>query len=305
MKRILVTGSSGFIGRHCLPLLIEKGFDVHAVIAHGNLQLDIPQVRWVTADILKTDDVRKLFEAVKPDHLLHLAWYTAPGSYWKSIENLLWLQASIEVFRAFKLHGGRRVVAAGTCAEYDWQFGYCSEQVTPLVPSSLYGVCKKALHDVLLSLARQEEISAAWGRVFFLYGPHENPSRLIPSVINSLLDGDPAMCTHGKQIRDFLHVEDVASAFVALLDSEVDGAVNIASGEPIALKDIICRIGEKLERGDLLRLGAIQVSASEAPLVVGSSTRLRQEVGWTPQYDMETGLEMTIDWWKRQKKLWT
>jgi len=303
MKRVLVTGSNGFIGRHCLPFLIEKGFEVHAVIPDKSLQLDLPQVQWTVADILKPDQVKSLFEKVKPNYLLHLAWYTAHGTYWTSSENLLWLQASIEMLSAFKLHGGKRILAAGTCAEYDWQFGYCSERITPAVPSTLYGVCKKAVSEVLLSFAGQEKISAAWGRIFFLYGPHEHPKRLIPSVINSLLDGQPALCTHGNQIRDFLHVEDVASAFAALLDSEVEGAVNIASGEPVALKSIIYQIGEKLGRSDLIQLGAIPMSESDVPLLIADVSRLHREVGWTRRYDLETGLEMTIDWWRRQKRL--
>lgn len=303
MKRVLVTGSSGFIGRHCLPFLIDKGFEVYGVIPTGDLKLDLPQVQWVVADILEPSAVRSLFEKVKPGYLIHLAWYTAPESYWTSAENLRWLQASVEILRAFKSSGGQRLLCAGSCAEYDWHYGYCSEQVTPLAPSSLYGVCKKAFHDVLLSFACQDRFSAAWGRVFFLYGPHEHPTRLIPSVINSLLDGKPAQCTHGNQIRDFLHVEDVASAFVALLDSKVEGAVNIASGEPVTLKNIVYQIGEKMEQRDRIELGAIPVSTNEAPLVVGDTNRLRLEVGWEPRYTLETGIEMTIDWWKKQRQL--
>ena len=151
-------------------------------------------------------------------------------------------------------------------------------------------------------LGDREGLSAVWGRIFFLYGAHEHPSRLVPSVINALLDGKPALCTHGNQIRDFLHVEDVASAFAALLDSEVNGAVNIASGEPVALENIIYRIADKLERPDLVQLDAISAPASDVPLLIGDASRLKQEVGWSPRYDLDTGLEMTIDWWKRQKK---
>ena len=302
MKRVLVTGSNGFIGRHCLPLLIEKGFEVHGVILDMEMRLDMPKVQWWVADLLSPEQVRSLFEQVKPSHLLHFAWHTAPGAYWTSSENLRWLQASIEILRAFKLHGGKRILAAGTCAEYDWRFGYCSEQVTPVAPSTLYGICKNSLNEVLMSFADQEGLSAAWGRVFFLYGPHEHPTRLVPSVINALLDGQPALCTHGNQIRDFLHVEDVASAFAALLDSEVEGAVNIASGEPVALQNIIYRIAEKLERPDLVQLGAIPVSESDVPLLIGDASRLKQEVGWAPHYNLYAGLAMTIDWWKRQKQ---
>lgn len=302
MKRVLVTGSNGFIGRHCLARLIERGFEVHSVIRDRNKLSNSPGVQWSVADLLNPEHIESLFEKIRPSYLIHLAWYTAPGAYWTSSENLDWLQCSIEILRAFKLHGGKRFLATGTCAEYDWQFGYCSERVTPLAPSTLYSTCKNALHEVLTSFARQEGMSAAWARIFFLYGPHEQPVRLVPSVINSLLDGQPALCTHGNQIRDFLYVEDVASSLTALLDSEVEGAVNIASGQPVAVRDIIYRIAEKLGRPDLIQLGAISAPDSEAPLLIGDVSRLREEVGWTPHYDLDTGLEMTIDWWKRQNR---
>lgn len=302
MNRVLVTGPTGFIGRHCLPFLLEKGYEVHGVIPVEAIKPEFPDVQWHVANLLDTACIPSLLEKVKPSHLLHFAWVTTPGAYWTSAENLRWLQTSLELLRVFKSHGGRRVLMAGSCAEYDWRFGYCSENITPLSPDTLYGICKKSLSEILMSSASPEGWSAAWGRIFFLYGAHEHPSRLVPSVINALLDGKPALCTHGNQVRDFLYVEDVASAFAALLDSEVGGAVNIASGEPVTLKNIIYRIAGKLERPDLVQLDAISASASDVPLLIGDASRLKQDVGWSPRYDLDTGLEMTIDWWKRQQQ---
>jgi len=302
MKRVLVTGANGFIGRHCLPMLLERGFEVHAVTHSRYAAVDLPDVHWNVTDLLDSRQVSSLFEDVRPTHLLHLAWYTVPNTYWTSLENLRWLQAGIDVMRAFKAHGGERVVFAGTCAEYDWQFGYCSEQLTPLAPATLYGVCKNALYQVLRSFSEQEDMSMAWGRIFFLYGPYEHTARLVPSVINSLLDGQPVQCTHGNQIRDFSHVADVASAFVAMLDGSVQGAVNIASGRAIRLKEVIGQIAEYFQRPDLIHLDSIPAPDNEAPLLLADISRLSREVHWFPAYNLASGLEMTIDWWKRRKK---
>ncbi|MHB8778412.1 MAG: NAD-dependent epimerase/dehydratase family protein [Anaerolineales bacterium] len=301
MKRVLVTGPNGFIGRHCLPFLLERGYELHGVVPENGLQLDIPGVKWHIADLLNTIHAQALIERVGPTHLLHFAWYAKPGEYWTSMENLRWLQASLDILQIFKRHGGQRVLMAGTCAEYDWRYGYCSEYITPLNPATLYGTCKKSLYEILMSFSRQEGLSASWGRIFFLYGSNEYPSRLIPSVINSLLAGRPAPCTMGSQIRDFMHVEDVASAFAALLDSEIEGAVNIASGEPVTIRNIILRIAEKLDRSDLVQFGAIPTPKVEPPLLLADVNRLRQEIGWTPLYNLDAGLDKTIDWWKRQK----
>jgi nucleoside-diphosphate-sugar epimerase len=190
---------------------------------------------------------------------------------------------------------------AGSCAEYDWGCGYCSEKTTPLNPGTLYGSCKKALFEILMSYARQKGLSASWGRVFFLYGPHEHSSRIVPSIINALLDGRVAACTSGTQIRDFCYVEDVAQAFSALLDSGVDGAVNIASGEAVELKEIILLIAEKMGRTDLVQLGAVPMPESEPQVLVADNQRLRQETGWHRQHSLESGLEKSIDWWARNR----
>lgn len=301
MKRVLLTGANGFIGRHCVPHLMEKGFEVHAVLSTDGKNRDVDSVIWHTANLLDFNSPSTLIERVKPSHMLHFAWITTPGVYWTSEENLRWVQASLELLRNFKTHGGQRVVMAGSCAEYDWNHGHASETLTPLHPATLYGVCKKSLYEMLMSFARQEGLSAAWGRIFFLYGPYENPARLVPSVIRALLDNRPALCTHGDQIRDFLHVDDVASAFASLLDSDVQGGVNIVSNEPVAIKAVVHRIAELMRHPDLVRLGAIPASDSDVPLLTGDATRLTQEVGWIPRFSLDAGLNMTIEWWKNQE----
>jgi len=299
MKRVVVTGASGFIGQHCLSMLNEKGYDVHAVSTKSLTQKN---VQWHQINLLNIDEVRSVMGRVKPSHLLHLAWCTTPGTYWTSPENLNWLKASIDLVLEFKRTNGERVVLAGTCAEYDWQFGYCSEKVTPLIPKSLYGVCKNSLHNVIHSYSALVSLSAAWGRIFFLYGPHENPSRLVASVINHMLDGIPAKSTHGEQIRDFLYVEDVASAFVNLLDCKVSGAVNIASGEPVKIKKVIHEIAEIIGRPDLVSLGSVSAPENDPLLLLADTTRLKDEVNWKPANNLSDGLQKTVDWWRKKKK---
>ena len=119
-------------------------------------------------------------------------------------------------------------------------------------------------------------------------------------MIRSLLQGKVARCSHGNQVRDFLYVEDVADAFVALLNSEVSGPINIASGRPIALRELIYKIAAKFKREDLIQLGAISTPQDEPPLLVADVKRLQDEVGWTPKCDLDTGLEQTIEWWKHE-----
>ncbi len=81
------------------------------------------------ADLLDGRETEAVLSRVQPTHLLHFAWYTVPGRYWTAPDNLRWTEASLRLLRAFEAHGGRRVVMAGTCAEYDWRYGYCSERL--------------------------------------------------------------------------------------------------------------------------------------------------------------------------------
>ena len=301
MKKVVVTGAKGFIGRHTLKNLRDRNFEIHAIVSKKIPDISLNNCHWHLADLLDINQIKQLFEQLKPTHLLHFAWYCIPGKYWQAEDNFLWVQASLESLKQFQAQGGQRVVMSGTCVEYDWNYGYCSEFLTPKNPSSPYGICKNALQEMLQSYAKLTNLSSAWGRIFFPYGPYEYADRLVPSVICSLLKGEPARCSHGRQMRDFLYVQDVADAFVALLESDVTGPVNIGSGQPIAIKDMVYKIGEQIGRSDLIQLGAIPAATNDTPLVIADVKRLFDEVGFQPTYNLERGIEETINWWRSDR----
>jgi nucleoside-diphosphate-sugar epimerase len=111
---------------------------------------------------------------------------------------------------SFASNGGQRIVMACSYAEYDWKFGVCREFETPRTPATLYGASKHAVQCIQQAFAWRVKLSAAWGRIFFLYGLNEHPKRLVSYVVRKLLRGEPALCSTGDRTRDFLYVKDVA-----------------------------------------------------------------------------------------------
>jgi nucleoside-diphosphate-sugar epimerase len=187
-------------------------------------------------------------------------------------------------------------VFAGTCAEYDWEDDCCTEQ-TALAPATLYGESKDAAHRIVEEYAEATGLSAAWARLFFTYGPGEHPTRVVASVARALVAGDSVACSEGTQVRDFLYVEDLGSALAALVDSSVEGALDIGSGDPLALRDLLLRLEQLAGRENLVRLGEAP-ARDEAARIVANTRRLHSDLDWRPSYTLDDGLERTLAWWR-------
>ncbi len=298
MKKVLITGASGFIGRECLSLLTDLNYEVYALTSKTP-SFFLENVQWIKFDLLKDFSIDDLLKKIKPSHLLHLAWVTTPGKLWEAKENLDWLELSTHLIEAFARNGGKRAVLAGTCAEYDWTAEEFSEEKTACRPSTFYGYSKLNLFLRLQSLAKQTGLSQAWGRVFYLYGPHEHPQRFVPSMINGILQQKLIPCSHGNQIKDYLHVYDVSSAFVKILTSDIQGAINIGSGFGVSLREIINEITSKLGGENLIQYGTFSPLSSDPHSLIANASRLQNEIKWAPTYTLKKGLYQTIDWWKR------
>lgn len=300
MSRILLTGATGFVGRNVLTRLTGAGHELHAVTTKERLPAG-GGVTWHRADLLSSTEI---VVDVVPEVLVHLAWYVETGRYWTAPENIRWVESSLALLRAFAGAGGRRAVVAGTSAEYDWHAigRRCHEQRTPLRPATLYGAAKHALHTAAAPYADQAGFELAWGRIFFVYGPGEPEGRLVPSVGRALLAGRPVPTTRGDQVRDFMHVEDAAAALAALADADTTGAVNIASGNPVRVRDVVGTLARLIGRPDLPQPGALPEREGDPPCLVADVSRLREEVGFAPQIALHEGLAGTLEWLRSSER---
>ena len=297
--RVLLTGATGFIGTALIPALLAKGFEVHAVARKA---FSPPPGNIIThsVDLMDLADRRALVKSVAPPYCLHLAWNAIPGRYLTTRENLLWTAATLGLYHDFVTCGGRRFLGIGSCAEYDWSYGLLKEADTPYRPSTLYGSAKEASHRLLQGSALLDGVSFAWAHLFCTYGPGESPGRLVSDIALGCLNGEVVPTSLGTQIRDYMYVKDVANALTCLLDGQVEGTVNVASGIARPVSEVILAVSEAAGRPDLVELGGRESPVEEPQSLVADVNRLRNEVGYEPSYTLIEGVCETVNWWRSQ-----
>ncbi len=292
--KVLVTGAAGFIGSQLSRLLLARGDEVTALLLPGEPRtrladlapLDVVELDLAARDHAALDSV---LERVRPERLFHLAWYAHPRDYLSSTENLRSLDATVRLAERAFAAGCGKLVGVGTCLEYARAHEPVVESA-PTEPRSLYASAKLAAWLVVRALAERSGKEAAWARVFHLYGPGEHPARLVPTVLAALRAGQPIDVTAGEQMRDYLHVSDVASGIAALAAPGGNGVFNICAGAPRPLRDVLEVLGRLTAGAELLRFGQRAYAPDEVMYLAGRSERLRA-LGWAPRFArLEDGL---------------
>lgn len=286
---VLVTGATGLIGRHCAAPLAASGFRVVTTSRRG-------QGGDLRMDCLDPGAVERVLSQVRPSHLVHLAWHDGASDRWTSARNLDWVAASLHLLKTFAAAGGRRAVMVGSCAEYDWSAPAEGplRETTPPGPATLYGAAKAATGLAAMAGAGVLGLSLAWARPFFCYGPGEPEGRLFGDLVRGLGAGRPVDCTDGLQRRDFLMSADIGRALAEILKSPVEGPVNVASGVAVPVREVIMTLAREMGRADLVRLGARSRPKDDPALIAADVTRLREEVGFTPRFDLLSGVRATL-----------
>ena len=296
MSEILLTGHTGFIGRHVAYELLRRGYKVCG-ISHNNTLSHHEHLRQVNLNLLSNKECEGFFANNHFKKMIHLAWYIGPKCHVSNI-NIDWLGASLTLLKLFQETGGEVFQANGTVSEYDFSYGYLQEDKTPLKNGSLHGICKASFFDVASKFCNQNNISFKWSRCFNLYGPYERSTRLMPSVITSCLRGEDVKVSDCLKFQDYLHVEDTAKGIADIFESEIEGAVNVCSGKPLQLREIVNKIAEYTNFKGKILWGAVPAAFGD-DIVVGNNDKLKS-IGWKQNYSLEDGLKQTINWWREQ-----
>lgn len=270
MVHVLLTGAGGFVGRQILRSLRARGHRVTAVLRPGS---ELPE-GYEADSILETPDVfseRSSWWANAlsgVDTIIHAAWYVEPGKYLDSPKNLDCVSGTLDMVRGAVAAGVGHFIGIGTCVEYRLP-GDNLDIDHPLEPATLYAASKLSLFHMLGQYLAKTDTRFSWCRLFYLFGEGEYPARLMPYVRNQLERGETVKLSAGTQVRDFLDVREAGSMIAQVVDSGQTGPINICSGNPVTIRQLVEGIADEYGRRDLLEFGTAAIHPSDPAVVVG------------------------------------
>ena len=255
--KIIVTGATGFVGRHVVNQLLNEGYEV-LVIARSTDRARA--FSWFQSVQCISCDLHKNFQPVvnlakDVDAIVHLAWTGLPNyrSFFHIGQNLI---ADLNFLSAVINAGIKHLLVTGTCLEYGMQYGPLTEDMETR-PTTPYGLAKDMLCKSLQALQKELTFTLQWVRLFYMFGDGQNQNSLLVQLDHAIASGQTTFnMSVGDQLRDYMPVTDVASSIVKLVHHpEVNGVINCCSGKPISILDLVterCQMKESnitLNRG--------------------------------------------------------
>ena len=300
-ERFLVTGAAGFVGARLCQVLAQRGYEVHGVVSPSSntWRLDgQPGTVQHVVDLRDFDAVKRTVATIAPTVIYSLA---AHGAYPHQTDarriaetNVLGLTNLLEASEAIDY---RVLVHAGSSSEYGRK-SVPMRETDELIPETVYGVTKAAQSLLCRQWSHQHGRPIVVFRLFSVYGPLEEPTRLIPRLITAMLDEAPLALVSPRTSRDFIFVDDVVEALLKVDRLErLRGAIlNLGTGVQTSLADVVAALESIAGKPLRAEWGAMPARPWDTDTWVADTTLLSQALDWTPPTPFRTGLERTLDW---------
>jgi nucleoside-diphosphate-sugar epimerase len=273
--KILVTGATGFVGKHVINELLKYDHQIIATTTRIDINVSSGKLSYVFLDLNVIDQNEDYFSNFgNPDILIHLAWQGLPN--YKSLfhfENNLIPHYSF--LKNMVSHGLKKLVVTGTCLEYGMREGCLSEEMIT-DPQNPYALAKDTLRKFLFELQKKQRFDCTWIRLFYMYGPGQNPNALLSQLQTALQKGDKVFnMSGGEQLRDYLPIEKAAEYIVKIAFNDIYGIVNCCSGNPIKVRQLVENYLKNIHRHIELNTGFYPYVDYEAMSFWGDDTKLK------------------------------
>jgi|CXWL01.1.fsa_nt_gi dolichol-phosphate mannosyltransferase len=308
-KRVLITGGSGFVGANLSRRALEDGHEVHLILRPGHRPWRIEgiagEVETHVANLTNPEEMRELVERARPDWVFHLAAfgaYPAQTDLREMVDtNLLGCAALVEACAA---GGVEAFVNAGTSSEYG-EKDHAPMEDELLEPNSAYAITKSAATHYVRFAAQAKNLNAVTVRLWSIYGPYEEPTRLIPTMLIHALAGRWPPLVAPDTARDFVFVDDAVDALlrVAATANLPKGSVyNLCSGEQSTVRRVVEEV-QRLAGVDLPPVwNTMPARAWDTKTWVGSPERMAKDVGFRVSTRLQSGLEQTLRWFREEPR---
>jgi nucleoside-diphosphate-sugar epimerase len=299
-ERLLIVGGSGFIGSYVAKEAVSRGFQV-SIISRNDISINrkLDNIEYLSVDISKYDDLLEKLKDRSFHHVINLGGYVDHVNYFEGGDRVfdVHFNGARNLAHCVNKPSLKKFIQIGSSDEYGNNSAPQdeSQRESPISP---YSFAKTATTHFLQMLHRTEKFPVIILRLFLVYGPRQDNNRFIPQIIQGCLSKKKFPVSNGEQLRDFCFISDIVNAIFASIDSsEAHGEViNIASGEPVTIRDVIIKIQNIIGSG-VPQFGDIEYRVGENMALYANIDKAKKILNWNSSTNLQKGIERTIKWY--------
>lgn len=307
-RTVLVTGAAGFIGSNLTRKLLTHGYNVNLILKKSTDTTRIKdllrRVEVYESDLLNEDKIARVVGQINPTYILHLSTYSEyrERNDWRAMvdNNVV---GTLNLLLAAQKVNYKVFVNTGSSSEYGFKNKPMREDDL-LEPTGPYAVSKASASLLCRAFAAQFNKPILTIRPFSVYGPHEDESRLIPTIVNSVIRGTSIKLTDTLSRRDFIYVEDLIDIYVKSIECSVHFSgeiLNAGTGKEYTNEEVVRALFRVSGKKVKVEKGAFSSRAWDAPHWRASTSKIKRYLGWKPKFSLESGLKETYSWFENEK----